>query len=181
MPGENGSEKLATVLYDKGSVWNTYQDVTVRLPRRIRGVATLCLVFREKVHVKGFCFTRIEKAFAKLNAADNDGINGDSFTVHGGEVTGIGNNVSIVYTNMDFGDKGTESVTLSARSPLKTNSVQLLIGDKREMLEVAGTERYTESSYALKNRYTGRQTVTFVFLPGCQIDLEWIKFKEAGQ
>jgi beta-galactosidase len=177
MPGTQGAEPLMTVLYNKGSVWNTYQDVTCRLPRRLRGVATLCLVFRQKVHVKGFVFTRYEKAFAKLNAAENDGVSGDTFTVNGGAVEGIGNNVSIVFTDMDFGEAGTGSVALSARSELKANSVQLLLNDRREMLEVAGTPDYSESVYTLKERVYGKQTVSLVFLPGSSIDLEWIRFE----
>ncbi|MCL2081598.1 MAG: DUF4982 domain-containing protein, partial [Oscillospiraceae bacterium] len=55
MPLEGG-EKLYTARYDKGSVWNTYIEVTYTLPRRLSGVTAMCLLFREKVHIKGFMF-----------------------------------------------------------------------------------------------------------------------------
>ncbi|MCL2003129.1 MAG: DUF4982 domain-containing protein [Oscillospiraceae bacterium] len=180
MPGEAGAERLTTALYDKGSVWNTYQDVVCKLPRRLRGVTTLCFVFRQKVHLKGFVFTPIEKAFARLSAAENDGLSGDAFTVSGGAVEGIGNNVSIVYKDMDFGQTGAAGIRLRTRSPLKANSVQLLFRqdgrERREMAEVPGAPSYTESSYRFKEPVCGKQTVSLVFLPGTQIDLEWIEF-----
>ena len=176
MPGEAAAELLTTVYYDLGSIWNTYQDITCKLPRFIKGVKTLCFVFRQKVHVKGFQFTRYDKAFCRLHAAENDGISGDTFTISGKAVTGIGNNVSIVFNDMDFGETGAVSVTLSTRSEVKSNSVQILVDGRREMLEVAGASLFTESTYELKELIRGKQTVSFVFLPGCNIDLEWVKF-----
>jgi beta-galactosidase len=181
MPGEAGAERLLTVYYDKGSIWNTYQDVICKLPRRLRGVTTLCVVFTNKVHVKGFTFVRADKAFARLNAAENDGISGDNFTVCGSAVEGIGNNVSIVFNDMDFGETGAAGISLSARSALDQNSVQLLFKseghERREMLEVAGTAGYTESGYRFGEPVRGRQTVSLVFLPGTSMDLEWIRFE----
>ncbi|MCL2084268.1 MAG: DUF4982 domain-containing protein [Oscillospiraceae bacterium] len=178
MPADGG-RRLLTVFYDQGSVWNTYLDVNCKLPERLRGLTALCFVFRRKVHIKGFVFKRFDKAFMRLDAA-GDGISGDAFTINGGAVEGIGNNVSIVFEDMDFGEKGAGSISLSARSALKANSVQLMLGgggtERREMLEVAGTRQYSESSYALSERVYGAQTVTLVFLPGTSIDLEWIEF-----
>ncbi|MCL2718838.1 MAG: DUF4982 domain-containing protein [Lachnospiraceae bacterium] len=176
MPGEAEAEHLTTAYYDLGSVWNTYQDITCKLPRFIRGVKTFCLVFREKVHVKGFKFTHYNKAFSRLNAADNDGISGDTFTISGKAVTGIGNNVSIIFKDMDFGETGAGSITLSTRSPLTSNSIQILVDGRREMLEIAGEPEFAEATYPLKERIYGNQTISLVFLPGCNIDLEWIWF-----
>lgn len=56
---EDGGERLITCNYDKGSVWNTYQDFNIKLPRRLKSVTTLCFVFRNKVHIKGFVFKRL--------------------------------------------------------------------------------------------------------------------------
>jgi len=183
MPDEQGAEHLLTYHYDLESIWNTYQEVTCKLPRFIKGVKTFCLVFRLKLHVKGFVFKHYEKAFSRLNAAENDGISGDTFTINGKAVTGIGNNVSIVFKDMDFGEKGAGSITLSTRSVQASNSIQILVDGRREMLEVKnrpngtlGEPEYTESTYALKEQITGKQTISVVFLPGCNIDLEWIQF-----
>jgi len=177
MPDEQGAEHLLTCHYDLSTIWNTYQEITCKLPRFIKGVKTFCLVFREKLHVKGFIFKRYDKAFNRLNAAENDGISGDTFTISGKAVTGIGNNVSIIYKDMDFGEKGASSVTLSTRSIQANNSVQIFVDGRREMLEVKGEPEYTESTYTLKEQITGMQTISIVFLPGCNIDLEWIQFE----
>jgi beta-galactosidase len=56
MPSEGGA-MICEARYDKGSVWNTYQEASYKLPRKLRGVTCLCLVFRQKVHIKGFRFT----------------------------------------------------------------------------------------------------------------------------
>ncbi|MDR0292946.1 MAG: DUF4982 domain-containing protein [Oscillospiraceae bacterium] len=180
---EEGGERLLTVPYDKGSVWNTYQDVRCKLPRRLRGVTALCFVFRQKVHIKGFVFTRYDKAFARLDAAENDGLSGDAFTINGGAVEGIGNNVTILFRDMDFGEAGAGSVTLNTRSALAANSVRLLFGDGRsersEMLEVPGAPRYTESAHTFKEPVRGKHTVSLIFLPGSKLDLAWIRFGPA--
>ncbi|MCL2052549.1 MAG: DUF4982 domain-containing protein [Lachnospiraceae bacterium] len=180
MPGDEEAGPLSTVYYDLGTIWNTYQEITCKLPRFISGLKTLCFVFRQKVHLKGFTFTKYAKAFSRLNAACNDGISGDTFTVSGKAVIGIGNNVSIIFKDMDFGEEktssGASSVTLSTRSQVANNSVQILIGGRREMFEVKGEPEFTEVSYPLKERIFGKQTISIVFLPGCNIDFEWIQF-----
>lgn len=53
-----GGVKLGEYEYALGSVWNTYQSLTAKINKKLRGVTSLCLVFRQKVHVKGFRFTR---------------------------------------------------------------------------------------------------------------------------
>ena len=179
MPLEGG-RKLYTAHYDKGSVWNTYIDVTYTLPRRLRGVTALCLVFRQKVHIKGFRFTRRTKAFARLYAAENDGLYGDAFQVRGNRVEGIGNNVSVVYKDMDFGEAGASKVALRWRSRLPKNAVRFdfegLSGTVSQMLDIPRADAYAEAVFDLPARVSGANTVTLVFLPGCEIDLEWVEF-----
>lgn len=181
MPLENGT-RLCTAAYEKGSVWNTYQEVTYQLPRRLRGVTTLCLVFHQKVHVKGFRFTKYEKAFQRLPAAGSDMIYGDAYSVNGDAVENIGNNVSLIYENMDFGNIGAGRVVISWRSKLKKNSVQFVFADDKEeirqMIEVSGSDDYTVAEFPLKVRITGKKKVSLIFLPGCDLDLEWIRFME---
>lgn len=180
MPLENG-DRLCTVTYDKGSVWNTYQEVTYKLPRRLRGVTTLCLVFRQKVHIKGFIFRKYNKAFQKLSASEYDTIYGDTFTVKGNTIENIGNNVSILYENMDFGDTGTRSISLSWKSKTPVNSIQLVFTEGKEkiqkMIFVEGSEDYTSKVIPLGEPITGKKTVALIFLPGSNIDIAWIQFQ----
>ena len=53
-----GGERLCELRYQKPSRWNVYQPQTWRLPKRISGVQTLCFAMNEKIHLKGFSFTR---------------------------------------------------------------------------------------------------------------------------
>ena len=182
MPNEGG-KKLCTVTYDKGSIWNAYQEVTYRLPRRLKGVTTFCLVFRQKVHVKGFTFTGYQKAFQKLIAPEADSISGDTYEVKAETVESIGNNVSIVFGNMDFGEKGTARVGLGWKSKLPKNSIQIIFTEGsdiiRKMIVVDGSDSWTDGIFPLGETITGKKTVTLSFLPGCNIDLSWIRFMES--
>ena len=185
MPAKGG-EPLLTARYDKGSVWNTYQEVTYRLPRRLRGVTTLCLVFRLKVHIKGFCFTRREKAFQRLFAAECDNLYGDSFFLApDGAVERIGNNVALTFRGMDFGSAGTSHVRLCWRSSLASNSVQFCFsggeGETRRMVELPAAEEYRDAVFSLGDKIAGEKTVTLVFLPGCSLDLYWVRFEGDAQ
>ncbi|MDR1669741.1 MAG: DUF4982 domain-containing protein [Oscillospiraceae bacterium] len=178
MPGEGG-ERLCEVLYDKGQIWNTYQDVVCTLPRKLRGVTTLCFVFTRKVHLKGFVFKN--PAFTRLNAADSDGISGDSFLINGGAAEKIGNNVSILFGKMDFGGDGAGGLSLGTRSSLAGNSVLVLFrgggAERREMLEVPGTADYAASEHTFREPVRGLLDVSLIFLPGSNLDLAWLQFR----
>jgi len=57
--GDSQSGKhLLDAYYDKGSTWNTYINVTYKLSRRLVGVTAFYVVFKQKVHIKGFQFTK---------------------------------------------------------------------------------------------------------------------------
>jgi beta-galactosidase len=49
---------LYTAFYELGTQWNAYQPVTYTLPHTLTDIQTLTLVFRQKVHVKGFQFSK---------------------------------------------------------------------------------------------------------------------------
>ena len=177
---EQGGELLSTLVYDKGSVWNTYIDAVFKLPRRLRDLTTLCFVFNQKVHIGGFVFKRQIKAFETLYAADNDLIYGDSFVFAGSAIEHIGNNVTLVYNDMDFGGSGAGSVEVCRRCARK-NSFQVLVTDSdgtefSTMIETDAVAEYAAARYPLSRRVTGLCTVSFVFLPGCDVDIEWIRF-----
>jgi len=175
-----GGRKLADFDYRLGSIWAVYQTETYTLPERLKGVTTLCFVFHKKVHIKGFRFKRLNKAFATLAAADCDDIYGDNFKIIGNAVENIGNNVVIEYRDMDFGAEGTDKLSLCWRSALEKNAVQIVFsnGDDsaRLMIEADRAEEYREAVFALGRRIKGMNTVSFIFLPGCSLDLKRIRF-----
>ena len=180
MPNEDG-KKLCTLRYTLGREWDVYREAVYTLPHRMRGVQTLCFVFRDKVHFKGFQFVRQEKAFAVLPAAQADSISGDRFSVQGGTLAGIGNNVALKFTDMDFGTAGTARVALRWRSTLAKNAMHILFdganGTARSLIELPAAPAAREETFSLEAPIFGKQTVTLVFLPGSRLDLEWIRFE----
>ena len=176
VPGEAGSELLHILPYQKPSIWNVYQEDTWKLPRRIKGVATISLQLHEKVHIKGFAFKKYEKAYSLLNAAECSKVYGDTFTVEDVSIVGIGNNVTIVFDNMNFGESGARGIVLTGRSKLAGNTIHVLFTPEngepvRRVLEVKGTEEYEAQEFGFEP-LVGAGKIEFVFLPGSDFDMK---------
>ncbi len=180
IPDRTNAALLTTVLYGKPSIWNVYQEETYKLPKRLKGLTALSFVLHRKIHLKGFSFTRYDKAYMRLSSLDYTHIYGDSYTLKEDSIEEIGNNVSIVFDHMDFGDKGADRLILCGHTPLDRNTVHVRFhgpeGDRMEILEFPYSDGYTEREFSLP-AVTGEQTVTFVFLPGCQFDFQWFHFQ----
>jgi len=179
-PQDADSELVDTVVYHVPSIWNTYQERTYKLPRRLKGVTSISFVTEYKIHLKGFVFTKTEKAFETLSVKENSSIYGDTFTVGEDAITGIGNNVTVVFEDMDFGEKGTTKLTICGKSRLPMNSIHVRFntekGDVNEVAEFAGAKDYTERTFEF-SKVTGKTTVNFVFLPGCDFDFKYFRFE----
>ena len=180
MPGEEGSSLLADVIYQKESKYNHYQAETYRLPRRLRGLTSICFVTHQKMQIKGFSFAKPERAFMRNDAAGADRIYGDSYQVKGKAVEGIGNNVTLEFAGMDFGPEGAGRLVVYGRTPLAKNTIHLLFsgekGETRQIIEFPHAEEYEERVFTLE-RVTGEQKVSFVFLPGSNFDFGWFRFE----
>lgn len=181
MPDEEGSERLADVVYQKESRWNVYQEETYRLSKRLRGVTSICFVTRQKLHIKGFSFERQNRAFARNEAEDSDRTYGDTFTLTGYSVEGIGNNVSLQFDGMDFGEEGASRIVICGRSPLDNSTIHVRFagadGESNQLIEFAGSYDYVERVFELE-KVTGLQNVTFIFLPGSNFDFGWFRFEK---
>ncbi len=179
IPNETGSCLLAEVVYQKPSIWNVYQPETYRLSKMLRGVTSVSFVVWQKMHIKGFSFTRYEKAWMCLWAKQADDIYGDSFEMTENGVEKIGNNVSLVFRDMDFGEKGTDRLVIRGRSA-EQNTIHVRFSDGQEeikqIVEFAATKSWKEQSFVLE-KVCGKQEVTFVFLPGSCFDFEWLRFE----
>ncbi|MBN2220653.1 MAG: DUF4982 domain-containing protein [Vallitaleaceae bacterium] len=179
IPKEEGSEILAEVVYQKESIWNVYQEATYRLNRRLKGVRTICFVLRKKIHIKGFLFHRIEKAFERIMANECDKIYGDHYRIVENRVEEIGNNVSLVFENMDFAEEGIRRIRICGHSPIDRNTIHLRFqseeGELSQIVEFTYSEGYEEREFVLE-KVTGKQKVSFVFLPGCQFHMESFLF-----
>jgi len=179
-PSDEGATHLGTFSYNKPTIWNVYQEETYKLNKRLKGITTLSIVLTRKIHLKGFQFTRLEKAYQQLHALDYDQVYGDSFTITEDAIENIGNNVSIIFDDMDF-VKGASKLTICGHSPIDKNTITINMsgdnGDMKQMVEFDYSDGYTTRTYELEP-VEGKQKIMFVFLPGSQFDLKWFKFEK---
>lgn len=180
IPHAEGSTIIGRKEYTLPSVWNTYIPDTFQLKKRLRGITTFAVELDRKIHMKGFQFKKKEKAYAKLFAAEADSIYGDSYQKQETAITGIGNNVTLVFDGMDFGDNNAKKLVICGKTPHEVNNIRLLTewedGRKeQESLEVAYTEDVSEQSFVVQPK-SGKAKISFVFLPGSAFDFEWFYF-----
>ncbi len=185
MPMEEGSRILASVVYQKPSIWNTYQEETYRLPERIKGMNTIAFTLRDKVHIRGFVFRKPEKAYETLWAEDASAVYGDSFRRDGRAVREIGNNVVLVYEDMDFGQDGADRLTVCGGTGLSGNTIHLHFTDgtgttTNHILEFRGTGGVCEEQTFTFPALRGKGKIELIFLPGSSFDLEYLRFAGAS-
>jgi len=142
----------------------------------------LYFTMERKVHVKGFSFTRQSRAWVPQSALEADVVYGDSFTRTEEGVLGIGNNVSLVYEGMDFGEASRAMLTLDAATALSENPVTIRFEreDGRQLTSLAqfrGTGRGKQTFEV--EVLPGMCRVSFVFLPGSQFDFYGFQFDKA--
>lgn len=180
MPGEAGAELVADVIYQKPSIWNVYQQETYRLRRRLKGITSLCFVLENKVHIKGFSFTRKNRAFDMLMASECDKVYGDSFHRDGGWIREIGNNVTLEFYDMEFGREGTGKITICGSTSLEKNTIILRAscGEQEETRILEFKRGGGEQSFEFE-RLCGTCTVRLVFLPGSSFDFGWLRFERS--
>ena len=175
IPGEDGSELLADVIYQKPYIWNLYQSETFRLPRKLKGITTVSFLFRQKIIMKGFSFTGYEKAWLEIPATAADVMYGDSFSKVDYAVESIGNNVSLIFTGMDFGERQVKGISIKGRARKGSNTIHIRFfdGDNevKQILEFPASEEYISRQFDLEP-VSGKWEVTFVFLPGSCFDFE---------
>ena len=178
---DRGGRLITVLQYQKPSIWNVYQEENYRLPERLTGIRTICFRMKDKVHLKGFSFEAQSRAYLFHHAAEADSVYGDTFRRDETAVREIGNNVSLVFEDMDFGDVQKVSLEITGKTPLPVNSITVRITGEdgrhaQEIVEYAGagprTQRFTVRVPG------GRGTVSFVFLPGSHFDFESFRFEK---
>ena len=175
IPGQDGAVLLKNATYQKKSIWNVYQEDTWELNERLSGVQTISFVVYNKMHIKGFSFAKQSRAYSGIRALDADSIYGDTFTKTSDSVEGIGNNVTLAFENIDFGDEGSSEVVICGRAPEGTNTIHLRFKNDteeiKEILEFRQSSDYEEQSFKISKR-CGIWNVAFVFLPGSNFDFK---------
>ncbi len=176
-------ECLGRFTYKHESIYNTFSENTFTLSHRLFGVHTIAIVLLHEHEFKGFYFDQTPKAFAKLRALDASVIIGDTFTKTATAVEGIGNNVNLDFENMDFGTDSASKLTICGKSNTDNNTINLKLFDDdgsstTHVIEFARTNSdYEEKTFTL-SPVTGKKKVSFVFLPGCNFDFAWFRFKK---
>ena len=175
------SECLGSFTYRHESIYNTYSENVFTLKRRLFGLHTVTISFETDLYLHGFYFDKSPKAFAKLSALDANLIAGDSFTRGSEAVEGIGNNVNLDFSDMDFGDAGADSLTICGKSNSENNTINIkfFAGDGSsvtQVIEFPHTDSYEEKTFRL-TPVKGEQKISFVFLPGSNFDFKWFRFK----
>lgn len=181
-PFTEGAYIVDTVSYNLPMIWNTYQPMTYKLSKRFKGVETIGFSMEKKVHIHGFSFEKQEKAYGRLAGSDCDRVYGDSFEQTEDKIEGIGNNVTIEYGNMAFGEDGATKITICGHTPLAGNTVHIRFhkadgSQENRMVEFVHSEDYSEQSFEIE-ALTGEGRVDLVFLPGSDFDLHWMQFSK---
>lgn len=180
VPHADGSQIVGSGIYHKPCIWDTYQEQTFKLDCRMKGTRDFAIELTGKTNIRGFCFVRPDKAFAEISVLDNDGLYGDTFTKESDAVTGIGNNVSLEFADMDFGAEGAHVLHVYGRTPLDHNTIQVRFtgeeGENSVMAEFLHSEDYNWQTFEVPE-ITGKKKVTFVFLPGCNFDFKAFRFE----
>ena len=179
----SGEEKkrIGMLHYQKPSIWNVYQPETWRLPERLTGIQSLLFTMNDKIHMKGFTFEKQQNAYLRHNAGSADSIYGDSFTRSGETVKGIGNNVTLIWNDMDFGEGGETLLEIEGRTKLPVNTISIRIRNKqgKEILSVAEFHGKLHGIQQFRvNVPDGNCTVSFVFLPGSSFDFDAFRFQK---
>lgn len=179
IPGQEGSECLADVVYNKPAMWNTYQSETYKLKRRVKGITALYFVTYDKAQFAGFSFKKLNKAYELLYAGECDSVYGDSFEKKPDRIDNIGNNVTVEFKDMNFTEGAVNELTVCGLSHIPLNTVHVIFagenGEKRDILEFT-QEAGKEQTFAVSG-YEGKGSVRFVFLPGTSFDFYSIRFK----
>lgn len=178
IPREGGT-LLAEVVYQKPSIWNVYQEDTFTLQKRLVGVKTISFVVHDKVHIKGFSFKKYEKAYMTLKAVSADQMYGDSYVIQPDVVEGIGNNVSVVFEDMNF-TKQVKAIRIKGRALKGNNTIHVRFGngaeESKQIVEFKQCNDYEEQRFELEP-VEGKWEVSFVFMPGSYFDFDEFTFE----
>lgn len=171
---------LGRFIYKHESIYNTYSENVFTLKHRLFGLHTITINFETDLYLHGFYFDKTPKAYAKLRALDANLIAGDSFERGLEAVEKIGNNVNLDFSDMDFGDGSAAQVTICGKSNTENNTINIKFfaedgSSTTQTLEFPHTGDYEEKTFPL-TPVSGRQKISFVFLPGSNFDFKWFRF-----
>ncbi|MCR5148273.1 MAG: DUF4982 domain-containing protein [Eubacterium sp.] len=165
-------------VYNIPTVYNVLQEDVFKLNKRLKGIRDIFFKFENGLVLGGFYMTKFEKAYSYIEAVEYQMITGDSFEVKEDGIYGIGNNVDMEYTGMNF-SKGVSKVTIKgrARKTVCPVHIRFFSGDDvvKKVVEFPVKEEITEETFMLGG-FSGEGKIDIIFLPGADFDLIGFKF-----
>lgn len=170
---------IASYVYTRPRWWNHYQYETHKLPYKLVGVNDLRFIFRMPIHFRGFKFSAPTRVDEVIRAVDCDGIYGDTFTVNESYIGHIGNNVTVEFNGFDFGEDGVTKIEITGKTYNANDTVHVRFvtpeGQINQIVEFANSDEIETKCFELE-KVCKTADLKLVFLPGCDFDLESIKF-----
>lgn len=178
MPDLDESSLLDKVIYDKNTIWNVYQEETYKLSRKVKGITTIAFVLSGQIHMKGFQFRTMRKAYEKLSILECDAYYGDHVSKEPWGMADIGNNVSFTFNAMNF-DQGVSGIEICGRSLNDSNTIRIQTKcdgqSHNQVVEFGYTDDFVVKQFELK-AFDGECSLEFIFLPGSHFDFKWFRF-----
>ena len=176
---DDDSDSILDAEFDENAGWLEFKRAEYRLSKRIKGIHRISIESEDNFQLNRFSFIPVLHGFDRINAADYDEIFGDSYRVDGTAVTGIGNNVSIIYRRLNMGAQSADKIKICGRTANAKDSIQLKIAcagtERTELIEFVKSEASVEREFDIEP-VRGEITVTLLYLPGCNFNLEWFRF-----
>lgn len=170
---------ICRVDFGNNGHWCGFAGQDFPLAERLTGVRTISVVIDSRVIFGGFSFIPVERAFDTNWVGEADSVYGDDYRIDGRRVVDIGNNVIINYDGLDFGEAGSDSLTISGVTGNPMNQVQLRYtpegGSQKTVLLEFRQDGGREQQFDIP-QLTGVNDVSFVFMPGSKFDFDWFRF-----
>ena len=176
---EDDSGFAESFVFDLPPWWNHYQYKTYKLKRKLTGRRNLRFVFHMRVAFQGFEFARGTNLNEPIPATKNSRIYGDSFLVCPDGIKNIGNNVTIEFDGLEFGEKGADEVIICGMTRNENDTLHLKFSDGESVqsatVEFSGSMQPEAKRFKLPH-VSGKKDLSLIFLPGCDFDLYSIEF-----
>ncbi len=178
--GDENAVLLTDCRFNNNGHWCGFAGQTYEVPR-LSGIHTISVILDSGVIFGGFSFVEINRAFDTNFTAENDSVYGDDYEISDRSIVNIGNNVIINYDGLDFGENGASAITICGITANPSNQVQLRYtpegGEQASvLLEFMHSDEISEQRFAIP-KLTGRNDISFVFLPGTKFDFHWFRFE----
>lgn len=174
---DGGGDLIGSFVYQAQSRWNTYQNNSYRLEKRLKGTHDLVFSFKEPLRFRGFKFDETPALGTDIPACDRDRVFGDSFEEKDGRIEKIGNNVTVVFSGLKL-TSAAKTLTVTGRTRNPSESIRAVFdsedGQRVYVVEFAGGPEVSSQSFPI-DVPVGATDLTLLFLPGCDFDLDSVR------